>query len=223
MAKIVVVSPHPDDEVIGCGGSLIKHGRIGAEITVITLGERLGCALEGAITQAQYRDEGAAAHRILGVVRHVAFELPARDFMVNQQLKLRLAEEFRRERPDIVYLPHQDEADAEHRQAHEVGLEALWMAQSVYWNHLGTSIKPPAIILGYEVWTPLMKYQYAEDISDVIDAKVEAMRCYKSQLKHGPWDDAIRGLAKYRGTSTQCGSYVEVFAVYHVSALPSGK
>lgn len=215
MGKILAVAPHPDDEVIGCGGSLIKHARAGHDITVITLGERLGSPLETDLAEPDYRRESQEALAALGVSRHVALELRARDFTVSHALVLRLVEELRRERPDVVYLPHEDEGDGEHRQTHQATAEALWMAQSVYFEAHGPPMPAPELVLGYEVWTPLARFQYVEDVSGVIDEKVAAMRCYRSQLRHGPWDEAIRGLAAYRGAMAQGAGHAEVFAVLH--------
>jgi N-acetylglucosamine malate deacetylase 1 len=217
MGKIVAVAPHPDDEVIGCGGALIHHARAGHQVTVITFGERLSSPRETDITRDEYLREGEEALAALGVTRHVALNLKARDFTVTHALVLRLVEELRRERPEVVFLPHEDEADAEHRQAHQAAVEALWMAQSVYFEAHGPPMPPPELVLGYEVWTPLSRFQYAEDISDAIDQKVAAMRCYRSQLRHGAWDDAIRGLAAYRGAMTGAGAYAEVYVVLHTS------
>lgn len=223
MGKIVAVSPHPDDEVIGCGGALIKHARAGHEVTVITFGERLGNPLEADLTEADYRRESEEALSTLGVTRHVALELKARDFAVTHALLMRLVTELRRERPNIVYLPHEGEDDAEHRQTHHATLEALWMAQSTYFESYGPPMPAPEMVLAYEVWTPLPRFQYVEDVSDVIDQKVEAMRCYRSQLRHGSWDQAIRGLAAYRGAITRAGGHAEVYGVLHTRGAWSGR
>lgn len=217
MGKIVAVAPHPDDEVIGCGGSLIKHARAGHDVTVITFGARLGSPLETDLAEADYRRESEEALAALGVGRHVALELKARDFSVTHALVMRLVEELRRERPDVLYLPHEDEGDAEHRQTHQATFEALWMAQSIYFEAHGPPMPAPELVLAYEVWTPLSRFQYVEDVSEVIEDKVAAMRCYRSQLRHGPWDEAIRGLAAYRGATTRAGGHAEVFAVLHTS------
>lgn len=214
--SIVVVSPHPDDEVIGCGGSLIKHARAGQAITVITLGARLSSPLERDLGEADYRAETAAAHDVLGVRRHVALALPPRALIADRELILRLVRELRADRPEIIYLPHADEADLEHREASRAASEATWLAQSVYFEDHGPPMPAPRWVLGYEVWTPMSRYQYTEDITGVIDAKLRAMRCYASQQRHGDWCAAIKGLAAYRGVSSGGCDFAEAFAVLHV-------
>ena len=223
MSRIVVVAPHPDDEVIGCGGSLVKHARAGHAITVITISRRVRSRVEEDITDADYRIESESAHRILGVRRHVALDLPGRSPSATE-VTAKLVTEFRINPPEILYVPHDNESDADHRQTNTAALEALWMAQSLYFNEQGPAISPPQLVLGYEIWTPLSRFQYVEDIGDdAIEKKVEAMQCYRSQMRHAPWDAAIRGLASYRGVTTRGGGHAEVFAVLHMAEAGSAR
>lgn len=223
MARILVVAPHPDDEVIGCGGSLIKHARAGHRISLVTVGARMSSPIEQDLTESDYREEERAALRILGIGKHIALDMPGRTLSADPDLIVRLMRTFRAEHPEIVYIPHEGESDLDHRRANEASMEALWMAQSAYFDDHGPKADGPRLVLGYEVWTPLQRYQYVEDISDSIDAKVEAMRCYRSQLRHSPWDDAVRGLASYRGVTAQGRGHAEVFSVYNLaSPLPLG-
>lgn len=220
--RISVLSPHPDDEVIGCGGSLAKHSLSGSRISIINIGARLGCSQEADLTPENYREESRSAAAVLGAEETIDLGLTPRNFSVDGELVFRLVEILRRVQPDVVYLPHGGEADLEHRHTHDAGVEALWMAQSVYFEHLGNPMRPPSLVLEYEVWTPMTQFQYVEDISETIDAKVKAMRCYKSQLRHATWDKAVQGLAAYRGTTTLGHGYAEVFAVRHLRN-PAGR
>jgi len=218
MTKALVIAPHPDDEVIGCGGAILKHRARGDAVTVVTLGCRMRSSVEADISEADYEMEQVRAHAALGVTGHVALGLPGRTTAVTHDLLMALVAIIRTERPEIFYVPHGGESDADHRRASEAALEAIWMAQSVYFEEHGPPLAPPRLILAYEVWTPISAFQYVEDISDVIDQKVAAMACYRSQLRHGPWDQAIRGLGAYRGLTARGGGYAEVFAVLHLGA-----
>jgi LmbE family N-acetylglucosaminyl deacetylase len=222
MAKILVVAPHPDDEVIGCGGSVVKHARAGHEITLVTVGARMSSHIEQGLTPADYQNEEAAAQRALGIGKCIALGFPGRTLAFDPELIIRLARAFRAECPEIVYIPHENEGDLDHRRTCEAALEALWISQSVYFDDHGPRAGAPRLVLGYEVWTPIQRYQYVEDISGEIDAKVEAMRRYRSQLRHSPWDNAVRGLASYRGVTAQGGGFAEVFSVLSLAGpLPA--
>lgn len=60
----------------------------------------------------------------LGVTRHVPFHLPARDYHLSRSLILQVGKEYRAARPRVLYLPHRQESDHEHRLTHEVAVEA---------------------------------------------------------------------------------------------------
>lgn len=221
MGGIVVVAPHPDDEVIGCGGTLIQRSRLGESITVLTLGARLSSSLEGDLTDEDYRCESAAALARLGVRRHVTWDLPARDLVMTRALLLRIVREYRADQPDTLFVPHAGEVDREHVLAHEAALEALWMAQSPYFDELGPPMPAPRQVLTYEVWTPMSRFAVAVDIGDALEHKVAAMKCYASQLRQAAWDEAISGLAAYRGVLAFGRGYAEVFGVVQSLLHPS--
>jgi hypothetical protein len=65
--------------------------------------------------------------------------------------------------------------------------------------------------LAYEVWTPLSEYDEVKDISAVMDRKLEAIRCYCSQLGQFQYERAVRGLNEYRGALAGRCQYAEVF------------
>jgi len=70
---------------------------------------------------------------------------------------------------------------------------------------------PPPALLGYEVWTPLSEYDRAEDISQMMEQKLQAVRAHRLQIKQIRYDRAINALNEYCGTMTQVGRYAEVF------------
>ncbi|MGC9439665.1 PIG-L deacetylase family protein [Streptomyces sp. WG5] len=214
VTDVLVVAPHPDDDVIGCGGSIAKHVRNGARVTVVVVIARERSALDDAVTDAEFAAETETAAKTLGVHRCVRFAEPSRDFTLSRRVHLALVRVMREVRPQVVYLPHDHDDDVEHRMVHQLTTEALWMAQSEFFQESGERPMPaPHLVLGYEVWAPMARFQYAEDIDGQIETKVEAMRAYVSQLRHAAWDEGIRGLARYRGTVSAGSGHAEVFQV----------
>ncbi|MFH8344353.1 PIG-L deacetylase family protein [Streptomyces sp. NPDC018045] len=216
---VLVVSPHPDDDVIGCGGSIAKHVANGARVTVVIVIGRERSAHDDAVSDAEFDAETEQAAKALGVHRCVRLEEPSRDFALTRRVHLALVRVLREVRPQVVYAPHDNDDDVEHRMVHQLTTEALWMAQSAFFQEAGAEPMPaPDLVLGYEVWAPLARFQYAEDIGAHIDTKVEAMRAYRSQLRHAAWDEGIRGLAAYRGAVTAGSGHAEVFQVLGLRA-----
>ena len=100
--------------------------------------------------------------------------------------------------PQLIYLPHAGEWHPDHQVALLVVRGALHKLQ-------------PPELLGYEVWTPLSEYDEVKDISTVMERKLEAIRCYRSQLGPYQYDRAARGLNEYRGAIAGRCLYAEVF------------
>lgn len=221
VTDVLVVAPHPDDDVIGCGGSITKHVRDGARVTVVVVIGRERSALDDAVTDAEFAAETETAAKTLGVHRCIRLDEPSRDFTLSRRVHLDLVRVMRKVRPQVVYLPHDHDDDVEHRMVHQLTTEALWMAQSEFFQEADERPMPtPHLVLGYEVWAPMARFQYAEDIDGQIETKVEAMRAYVSQLRHAAWDEGIRGLARYRGTVSAGSGHAEVFQVLSLRTPP---
>ena len=216
--RIVAIAPHPDDEIIGAGGSLIAHARAGAEITTVHVVERDRSTLDHETDDDGFQAEIAKANDVLGVNHCVQLFCRSRGLLPSRELRLALVRVLRQHRPEIVYIPHSDETDQEHELVHRLSMDALWMASSRFFAEAGTEPSPaPTLVLGYEVWTPMRRFSHVQDISDVLEEKVEAMRAYTSQLRLARWDSAIRGLAHYRGAVSLGGGAAEVFDVLRLT------
>jgi LmbE family N-acetylglucosaminyl deacetylase len=217
--RVLAVSPHPDDDVIGAGGSLALHAKAGHEVSTVHVVGRERASTDHARTDAQLRREVELANAALGVSRCVELDAPSRDLTPTRALRLGLVTVLREVRPDVVYIPHADEVDQEHALVHHLALDALWMAASPFFEEApGEPIGGPELVLGYEVWTPMRRFQHVQEISETIDVKSEAMAHYHSQTENADWVAAIRGLSAYRGTITKGRGFAEVFTVETVGS-----
>jgi len=201
--RVLVIAPHPDDEAIGCGGAICLHRQRGDAVRVVflTSGE-LGLKHLPREQAWQVREEEArAAAAVLGLTGLTFLRLPdwfLGDGVAEAAAALRPTVE--RWAPQLVYLPHPQEAHPDHRVALPILRAALRDAAA----------RPPAL-RGYEVWTPLAEYDHVEDITGVMRRKLRAVRCYASQTAHFRYDRAIRGLGQYRGVLAARCRYAEVF------------
>lgn len=204
MARVLVISPHPDDESIGCGGTLWQHRRNGdrVEVVFLTSGEKGG---HGRSVSETIRIREAEAHRaskILKLNRVELWRLPDGELKATAGAVARLSKKLASLKPTVVYLPHDGEMHPDHRAA----VRMLKLA-------LKRSKQKPDVLM-FEVWTPLGRMDHIVDISKEIETKMRAIRAYKCQNAEVAFDEAFRGLARYRGEmhSWPGGDYAEVFA-----------
>lgn len=203
--RILVLSPHPDDEAIGLGGTLRLHVERGDEVQVIflTSGEK---GVRGQDPNETARIREAEATAAAGILGYSAFEFwrqPDGSVEATPALIRRLKEKFESWQPSLVYVPHSGEQHPDHQAA------ALLVKRAVAESQGG---QPE--VRHYEVWTPLQQMDYVEDVSAVIEVKLAAIRAHQSQCQIMRFDEAALGLARYRGEmhSWPGGPYAEVFS-----------
>jgi LmbE family N-acetylglucosaminyl deacetylase len=197
---VLVVAPHPDDEAIGCGGTLILHKRRGDEVWIacVTDGRRsraFGLAPnEMALRRRAEAEAGASA---LGADRLIWLGLPEGEW-TSAEARSRLAALLAARRPDVVYAPSLIDFHPEHhRVAHALAL-ALGDAQ----------VKPSVHV--YQVQVPLTPRltNLVAATAGVAEPAGRALRCYASQ-----WHSAARSLRqrRYAGARYRTGGPAEEF------------
>ncbi len=173
--RVLILAPHPDDDVIGCGGTLKKHAAQGDPVhVVVAFDGRRGDPSER-FDPAEYverrRREARAAAAHLGLGDYEFWDNPEGHEPAPSQLlegARAVAACIERFRPDLVYAPWVGEQHIDH---HSLG-RAVRLAVSL----TGTR----AEAWGYEVWTPLVPTRII-DITDVFEAKRAALLEHTSQ------------------------------------------
>ena len=200
--NVLVVAPHPDDESIGCGGTLRLHVERGDRVDVafLTSGE-LGLEELAADAARKVReDEAERAAAVLGLGRLTFFRHP--DWFLADVVDaacadlIRLVEELA---PDRVLHPHRGDAHPDHAAAARIVDQASALLDRAFER------------VAYEVWTPMTDFDDVEDITGVFDTKLAAVRTYASQLSKFRYDDAVDGLNRFRGALAGHCAYAEVF------------
>jgi len=207
--KVLVIAPHPDDEAIGCGGAIALHKQRGdtVHLAVLTSGERGIPNLAPAETVAIREAETRAAARVLGIDRVDFLRLADSDLLNRIDAgAARLRGAIDAATPSLIYLPHENESHHDHQAVLPMVRAALAGGADG-----GGDNAPLPELRAYEVWTPMERFGWPEDITSVMAVKLAAVRCYKSQLTMFRYDRACRGLAAYRGTLAGHSRYAEVF------------
>lgn len=214
--RVLVVAPHMDDEVLGCGGTIVRHVGAGDEVMVVFCANRVYGHRYDEAADAAERAAALAAKEVLGYA-HARFlglpderlDGPVQDLLVALEP---VVEDFR---PQLVYSCFWGDNNQDHR-----GVFAAMRVVTRPWSRSGA-----ADVLLYEVpsstdQTPpipaeaFLPNRYV-NIEAAIDAKVAAMRCYQTEERafpHPRSEQGIRVYAQKRGM--ECGfTHAEAFMV----------
>jgi LmbE family N-acetylglucosaminyl deacetylase len=213
MESILVFAPHPDDDIIGCGGSIAKHIQLGNQVSIIYMTSGEAGSLESKPVELLHirEDEAQKAAASLGVTDLIFLHNPDGYLEYNQENLSTIVAIIRSKKPTLVYIPHSADAVPDHMLTHQLAAEGCRRAAGPWFQECGEQPWSVKHILGYEVWTPLQRVSHSEDISAFISLKLAALQMHKSQIKYIPYDQAIQGLNRYRGIMTGKGDYCECF------------
>lgn len=207
--RILVVSPHPDDETLGVGGTIAKYSNEGHEVNILTISGHLPPLYKREDYEITVK-EAQLAFKVLGVSNSSFLELPATmlDDPPLHELNSKISKIINDFRPHIVFCPYPDR-HVDHRLVFDsvmvatrpVGigrnieiLAAYETLSETHWNapHIEPNFTPNWVI----------------DISETIKQKIEALQNYKSQISDFPGPrslEAVEALAKFRGTQAGFG------------------
>jgi len=205
--KVLVLSPHPDDDVFGLGGTIKKITSSGTEVTVAYFCDGSGGVEEEKIRNKELieirREEAKTAGEILGISEQVFFGYHDGKLAAGSAAVRALRELIERVRPDIIFVPHFCDNHSDHRVVNEILFNSLSVCPS-------TSLRTDLTIWAYEIWSPLISNRIV-DINSEIDLKKKAIAAQKSQLKTRGYDKAICGLNQYRAEINNLSGFAEAF------------
>jgi len=186
--RVLVIAPHPDDEVLGCGGTIKKYSNKGSEVYL--------CIVTRAYTpdwNQEFIDnrkkEIKCANKILGIKETFFLDLPTVKLDTIGQKKLNdlISGIIEKVKPEALYLPFVKDSNKDHRLVFEAGFFASRQIKKV---------------LSYSYESLLFVPNLYIDISDTLEDKLKAMSCYKSELRNYPHPrslEAIKISAQKRG------------------------
>lgn len=208
--KILVIAPHADDEVLGCGGYLLHQSKEGAEI-------HLAIATIGGTDKLQNYDvrvmEFLQVCKILDARGHCFYENKDAelDIVSHKDLTTKIDELIDKIRPDELFISfksrHQD-----HIKVYDCAMASIRLR--VGYNPKFVALYEYPFITG-DLQNVVRGGNMFHDITDVINEKVALFKCYKSQVKESPSplnEGGIKALANYRGLSIGV-QYAEMFYV----------
>lgn len=215
MKTVLSFGAHPDDIEIGCGGTEILLCEKGYKVihVIITSGEEGGVGVSKEELAYQREREALAAALIIGVEKLEFLRYPDSLTGYDKAMKMQLIKLIRHYAPDIIFTHATSDNFPDHKIVNHLVLSAITGAAGPWF--LDIKLKPHLVpeVLGYEVWHPIQHFQTVVCIEKVIDKKLQALACHKSQIKSIDYLSATKGLAAYRGVMSMKSSYAEVFEV----------
>lgn len=207
---IVILAAHPDDEVLGCGGTIAKLADEGAIIHVAFLADGVfSRAGDAGTQQAELAARRAAAQKacdILGVKSVFFGEFPDNrmDTVALLDITKALEELITEHKPEVVFTHHAGDVNIDHRRMHEAVVTACRPQRG----------HPVKTLLSFEVpsgteWqlpgsAPVFAPNWFVDISDTLERKLAALDAYAAELRDWPHPrsrQAVEHLARWRGAT----------------------
>jgi len=203
--NVLIVAAHPDDEVLGCGGVTVRHVERGDRVYVVVVTRGFPEIFSPEIDEED-RLHAREAHEILGGagIFFLDFPAPRLDTVPGHELADALREVIFSVNADVVYTPFGGDLHTDHKATY---LATLVASRPV--NHC-----PVRRLLCYETlsetdWaSPLddsaFKPTVFVDISNVLERKLQALACFRNELKQPPHPRSLRAieaLARVRGST----------------------
>jgi N-acetylglucosamine malate deacetylase 1 len=203
--RIAVVAPHPDDEILGCGGTMARAAAVGAEVHVVVVTRGQPPLFEEGLVE-RIRQETLRAHAMIGVAatRFLDFPAAALDQVPRSDLNDALSSALSQIEPDLLLVPFIGDIHLDH--------QIVFNAALVHARPRSRAV--PTCVLAYETlsetnWlapgiTPAFIPNVFVDISETIDVKLAAFSVFETQVKPSPDErsiEVIRALATMRGAT----------------------
>ena len=214
--KILVIAPHPDDETLGCGGTIKKYIKEGNDVFLCIVTKAYTPDWSDEFIKNREKEIENSAKE-LGIKKVVNLDLPTvkLDTLPQKDLNDAISKCVNDIKPEIAFIPFHGDINKDHKLVSEATLVALRPKPG----------SPTKKVYLYEVlseteWSkPAQKIEdvfvpnYYEDITDFLDDKIKVMKCYKSEVKEYPHPRSLEGikvLAQKRGMEIGV-KYAEAF------------
>ncbi len=203
MNKVLVISPHPDDETLGCGGTLIRHKKEGDEIHWLIMTNVNSSEKKFHSVKEKEIGEVSKAFNFNSTSR-TKFTTSQLDSVPRKEIIQVISKVFEEIQPNFLYLPFKNDIHSDHSIVFDAAASCTKSFRNPYVKRVMIyetisetefAIRPDKEQFKPNLWI---------DISDYIDKKVEIMSLYESEIGKEPFprsEQNIRSLANFRGST----------------------
>jgi len=192
--KVLVLSPHPDDDVFGCGGAINLHFKQKDKVYIVYLTS--GKSKEKNTRQKETRKSA----KILGVKDLFFLNFKDGNLSADERTTRALEEIILKINPNIIYVPSFLDSHNDHLATAQILFKIL------------ERIKFKGLIFNYEIWSPIYT-NFLLKIDGVVESKTRAIKAHQSQLKERNYLKGILGLNQYRAQMFGASDFAEGFFV----------
>jgi LmbE family N-acetylglucosaminyl deacetylase len=228
--SVLVIAAHPDDEILGCGGTMTRLAREGHEVRIAILAE----GMSSRYTQREHADERQLQHLHAGAQR-AADKVGAKELVLcklpDNRLDtvplldvVKLVEELvTRFRPEVIYTHHPGDLNIDHGVVHRAVLTATRPVAGRCVREIYAFEVPSSTEWAFQRLEPSFRPNVFVDITDTLETKIEALAFYDTETRKFPHPrsaEALRAIAARWGSVAGLPA-VEAFELIR-SVRPAG-
>ncbi len=220
MNKVLILAVHPDDETLGCGGSLLKHKKNGDEIHwLIATDIKEPDGFEKAVIEKREKEilKVKALYNFDSVSRLGLSTKKVDEYSVSE-LITKISKVIIEIKPNVIYLPFKNDVQSDHRYIFNAAysctksfrytfIKEIYMIETLSETEFAPSTKEDSFVPNVFV-----------DISEFLNKKLEIMKVYESEIGIHPFPRSernIKALGTFRGASSGC-EYAEAFMLLKI-------
>lgn len=208
--NILVIGAHPDDEVLGCGGTMARHAANGDNVYVAVLAWGVASRYTPDMIEKQ-RERALEASRILGVKETVFFGIGGSEKRFDEfpflDIIKPLEECISRFHPDVIFTHHRGDSNTDH----QVTFKATVSAARTLGNFVVKKFLCYETLSSTDQAPPFVEYAFMPNvfvnIEPYLEKKIDAMKCYVTELHSYPHPrslESIRFQSKIWGHKSAC-------------------
>lgn len=203
--KVLVVAAHPDDEVIGMGGTIARHVRDGDEVTTLFLADGVSSREQGAgsVMLGERNHAAVQASRVLGTQPPMLLGLPDNrlDALALLDIVKPLEKVIESNRPEIIYTHHAGDLNIDHQLTHRAVVTACRPQSTANLTLLAFEVLSST---EWQTPSPATAFipNWFVDISATMTQKLAALDCYQVEMRPPPHSrslDNVVNLSRLRG------------------------
>jgi LmbE family N-acetylglucosaminyl deacetylase len=203
--KILIIAPHPDDETLGCGGTLLKHIAVGDEVhwmIVTSIHTSIGFTAEQVVQRNLEIKKVAQSYGFFGV-HQAGFQTMRLDQVDKLQLIESVASVVRKTQPDTLYIPYRNDAHSDHAAVFDAAaactksfrypsIKSVYVYETLSETEFGVRTDDPGF-----------RPNRLVDITNWIEKKISLMEMFVGELADFPFprsETCMRAQAALRGS-----------------------